>query len=72
MSRKMNSVELKEFLAAQCEEILKYKWCLGEQLHHDPLLDKTMEDIGHEWIQLFARRYREEWEEKRKKEVNNG
>ena len=70
MSRKMTTIELKEFLAAQCEEIMKYKWCLGIQLHHDPLLDKTMEDIGHEWIQLFARQYRIEWEENRKKPLD--
>ena len=63
MSRKLTAAEMKEFLRSQCEEILKYKWCLGEKLHHDPLLDKTINDIGHEWIQLYAREYRKKWEE---------
>lgn len=63
MSRKLTSEEMKEFLRSQCEEILKYKWCLGEKLHHDPLLDKTINEIGHEWIQLYAREYRKKWEE---------
>ena len=47
MSRKLTAIEMKEFLSSQCEEILKYKWYLGEKLHHDPLLDKTINDIGH-------------------------
>lgn len=63
MSRKLTAIEMKEFLSSQCEEILKYKWYLGEKLHHDPLLDKTINDIGHEWIQLYAREYRKKWEE---------
>lgn len=64
--KEMGPIEFKEFLYAQCQEIMKYKWCLGVQLQHDPLLDKTMEEIGHEWIQLFARQYREKWKNESK------
>jgi hypothetical protein len=66
----MTSVNFKEFLYAQCKEIEKYKWYLGVQLHHDPLLDRTIEDIGCEWIQLFAADYRKYWEEKNKKQID--
>lgn len=64
---KMTCLELKEFLSAQIEEIMKYKWCMGVKLCHDPLLDKSMEEIGFEWVNLFAKQYRIEWVEKRKK-----
>lgn len=64
---KMNNLELKEFLKAQVEEIMKYKWCLGVKLCHDPLLDRSIEEIGFEWVSLFAKQYRNEWVEKRKK-----
>jgi hypothetical protein len=61
LNRKMTLEEFKEFMKAQRSEIDKYKWCLGEKLHHDPLIDRTYNDIGIEWINLYAEQFREEW-----------
>ena len=50
-----------EFLKAQIHEIEKYKWCLGVQLKHDPLLDRSYNDICMEWIRLYAAEFRKNW-----------
>jgi hypothetical protein len=60
--------ELEETIKAEIQEIEKYKWYLGERIGHDPLLDKSMNEICKEWIQQNARSFREHWEMiKRKK-----
>lgn len=61
---KMTPKDLKDFMNDQCKEIEKYKWCLGIQLHHDPLLDRSYNEICSEWINNFSIQYRKEWEEK--------
>lgn len=55
------SNQMLEMLQAQIIEIEKYKWCLGIQLGHDPLLDKSLNEICMEWINLYASEYREYW-----------
>jgi hypothetical protein len=55
------SEEMMEILRAQIIEIEKYKWCLGIQLGHDPLDDRTLNEICHEWILLYASGFREYW-----------
>lgn len=62
----MTPKELKDFMKDQCQEIEKYKWCLGVKLCHDPLLDKSYNDICDEWINNFSIQYRKEWEDKHK------
>jgi hypothetical protein len=66
----MNSVyshaELLESLRAEIEEIEKFKWCLGVQLGHDPLLDRSMNDICQEWITKYAADFRKWWQKSRK------
>jgi len=54
--------ELEETIKAELQEIEKYKWYLGERIGHDPLLDRSMNDICKEWIQQNARAFRENWE----------
>jgi hypothetical protein len=58
--------ELLESLRAEIEEIEKFKWCLGERLGHDPLNDRSMNEICQEWITKYAADFRKWWQEKRK------
>jgi len=62
MISKMSPDEFREFMASQCKEIDTYKWGLGERLNHDPLQDRTLDDIGIEWITKYAAAHRESWE----------
>lgn len=66
----MNSVfsnaDLLESLRAEIEEIEKFKWYLGERLGHDPLLDRSMNDICQEWINNYAAEFRRWWQERKK------
>ena len=40
----------------------KYKWYLGIQLQHDPLQDRSLNDIYCEWIDKYAADFRKFWE----------
>jgi hypothetical protein len=53
--------DMEETMKAEIEEIEKYKWCLGERIGHDPLADRSMNEICKEWIQQYARSFRENW-----------
>jgi hypothetical protein len=57
-----SGMEMEETIKAEIEEIEKYKWYLGERIGHDPLLDRSMNEICKEWIQQNARAFRENWE----------
>ena len=59
--------ELKETLTAEIVEIEKYKWYLGERIGHDPLQDRSMNEICSEWIQNHALAFRNTWNEKKQK-----
>ena len=61
---KMSSEEFKQFMKDQRSEILKYKWCLGKRIHHDPLEDMSMNELCHNWITRYAREFRDTWENK--------
>jgi hypothetical protein len=61
-----SNAELLESLRAEIEEIEKFKWCLGERLGHDPLLDRSMNDICQEWIAKYAAEFRKWWQENKK------
>jgi hypothetical protein len=61
-----SDADLLESLRAEIEEIEKYKWCLGERLGHDPLLDRSMNDICQEWISKYAADFRKWWQERRR------
>ncbi len=60
MSSKIK-VRLKIYLDAQLEEIYKFKWILGEQMHSDPLNKYSMNDICLMWIATNATKFRVEW-----------
>ncbi len=57
----MSRDEMRVFAKRQLEEIDKYKWCLGEQLGHDPLYDRTYDDIACEWISIHGAEFRDTW-----------
>lgn len=58
----MNKEQHEQFMKDQIHEIEVYKWCESE---------KAQRDLGQEavkdWIRLFAKQFREKWEEEKKK-----
>jgi hypothetical protein len=57
-----NHADIRQSLHAEIDEILKYKWYLGEKLGYDPLNDRSLNDICHEWIEKYAADFRQWWE----------
>lgn len=57
----MTGDEFIDYCHIQIDEIIKYKWCLGIILHHDPLNDYTMEEIANMWIEKYAKDFRIHW-----------
>jgi hypothetical protein len=53
---------MRKCIELQIVEIQKYKWYLGEALRHDPLDDRSMNDICIEWIHKYAADFRKWWE----------
>ena len=53
--------QFEAYLKAQMQEIDKYKWCLGEKLKHDPLQDRSYDEICMEWIGMYAADFRKNW-----------
>lgn len=47
-------LNLEKYLDAQRKEIDTYIWGKGEELHHNPIEDKSRDDWGCEWIEKFA------------------
>ena len=62
----MDTKQLHDFMVTQVHEMEKYKWCLGEQLHHDPLNDRSIEEIYCDWIKVHAVEFRLKWEREHK------
>lgn len=56
--------DMQRSLQAEIVEMEKYKWYLGEKLQHDPLLDRSLNDIYCEWINKYASDFRRDWEKK--------
>ena len=59
-------------IEAELHEMEKYKWCLGVHLQHDPLLDRTLNEIYCEWIDKYAADFRKDWERKKKQRSKGG
>jgi hypothetical protein len=57
--------EMEETIKAEIVEIEKYKWYLGERLGHDPLNDRSMNEICKEWIEQHALAFRKHWEQEK-------
>lgn len=60
--------EIQKCIEAEIKEMEKYKWCLGVQLQHDPLQDRSLDEIYCEWIVKYAPAFRDFWEERRHEE----
>ena len=67
MNSLYSNADLLESLRAEIEEIEKYKWCMGERIGHDPLQDRSMNDICQEWIAQYAADFRKWWQQERRK-----
>ena len=61
--------EIRKSLEAEIQEMEKYKWNLGVQLQHDPLKDRSLNDIYCEWIDKYAADFRKFWEDSKKEDV---
>ena len=64
MSCRISPEEIQQSLEAEIREMEKYKWYLGEKLQHDPLQDRSLNDIYCEWIDKYASDFRRDWEKK--------
>lgn len=62
VSRGMSPHEIQRSLEAEIREMEKYKWYLGEKLQHDPLQDRSLNDIYCEWIEKYASDFRRDWD----------
>jgi hypothetical protein len=56
--------DIRASIEAEIKEMEKYKWYLGIQLQHDPLQDRSLNDIYCEWIDKYAADFRKFWEGK--------
>ncbi len=60
--KNVSGKEMEETIKAEIDEIEKYKWYLGERIGHDPLNDRSMNEICKEWIERHALQFRQHWE----------
>jgi hypothetical protein len=67
-SDKPNDDEIRKSIEAEIKEMEKYKWCLGVELRHDPLQDRSLNDIYCEWIDKYAADFRRNWDGKTKRD----
>ncbi len=63
-SPKTREEDTRKSIEAEIQEMEKYKWYLGVQLQHDPLQDRSLNDIYCEWIEKYAADFRKFWEGK--------
>jgi hypothetical protein len=59
--------ELRKSVEAELIEMEIYKWNLGVQLKHDPLQDRSLNDIYCEWIGKYAADFRNRWKNQQQK-----
>jgi hypothetical protein len=62
--------KFKDCLQAEIDEINKYRWYLGEQLTHDPLQDRSLNDIAIEWIEKYAAEFRRYWNTRKQQHLS--
>lgn len=55
-----------EYIQAQIAEMEKFKWFMGEKLGHDPLKDRTLNEIYCEWIDKYGAEFRAWWERQKR------
>jgi hypothetical protein len=61
-SREPTEEDIRRCVEAEILEMEKYKWILGVQLKHDPLQDRSLNEIYCEWIDKYAADFRKYWE----------
>ena len=75
MNRRMDNAqskddnEFREHLLAELEEILRYKWYLGEEMKQDPLESMSMDEICLQWINKYAEAFRNNWKREMKQKT---
>ncbi len=50
------------FIKAQIDEMEKHKWFEGVKLGHNPLQDRTLNEIYLDWIEKYGADFRKHWE----------
>jgi hypothetical protein len=63
--------DIQRCIKAEIYEMEKYKWCLGVHLQHDPLIDRSLNEIYCEWIEKYAADFRRDWENRKPGESRN-
>lgn len=66
-----NISDFHESLRDEINEIMKYKWYMGERMHRDPLEVYTLDDICKEWILNYAETFRILWQQRKKDKSQN-
>ncbi|HTZ19312.1 MAG TPA: hypothetical protein VMC06_00390 [Opitutaceae bacterium] len=66
VSEPLSEQDLKESAEAECEEMLRYRQRLSEQLGHDPEDDRPAWEINVEWIDRHAAEFRRNWRAQRR------
>jgi len=61
MNQENAQQKLQLYLNAQLEEIYVYKWCMGIQMHKDPLEEFSLNDIVIMWVTNNAYSFRNKW-----------
>jgi hypothetical protein len=57
--------DIRKCIDAEIMEMEKYKWCMGVHLQHDPLQDRSLNEIYCEWINKYAADFRKDWDKKK-------
>jgi len=70
-SNEVSAHDIRRSLEAEIQEMEKYKWYLGEKLQHDPLNDRSLNDIYCEWIEKYATEFRRDWNMKNQGDLPN-
>ncbi len=51
----------RKYLFAQLDEMMKYKWYLGEAMKRDPLECMSINEICLQWIEKYAKEFKAHW-----------
>ncbi len=60
-SDETNQGALREFIKAELAEMEKFRWRLGKKIGHDPLNDRSLNEIYGEWIIKYSEAFKNWW-----------
>ena len=63
--QKKDMTDLEQSLKAEIDEIMKYKWYMGENMNRDPLEVHSLDEICRDWIIKYAKEFRKNWENRK-------